>query len=64
MVNELFFYISMLFILLKKRFHNQNSVFYDIKFAFIRGNVSVATTQSLRFYDVKFTFLYRNGNAV
>ena len=37
--------------------------FYDIKFALLRGNVSVATTRSLRFYDVKFAFLYRNENA-
>ena len=36
--------------------------FYDVTFAFLRGNVSVATTQRLRFYDIKFAFLYRNGN--
>ena len=38
--------------------------FYDIKFSFLRGNVSVTTIQRFRFYDVKFAFLYRNGNAV
>ena len=37
--------------------------FHDVTFALLRGNVSVATTRSLRFYDVKFAFLYRNGNA-
>ena len=36
--------------------------FYDVKFALLRGNVSIPTTQSFHFYDVKFSFLYRNGN--
>ena len=38
--------------------------FYDVTFAFLRGNVSVTTIQRLRFYDIKFAFLYRNGNLI
>ncbi|MBP9983672.1 MAG: hypothetical protein KBF13_00940, partial [Prevotella sp.] len=36
-------YIRTVYSIEKERFHNQNSVFYDIKFAFLCGNVFVAT---------------------
>ena len=50
MVNKLFFNISMLFILLKKRFHNQDS-------AFLRHKGCVNTWKRFCCYDTKFAFL-------